>query len=97
MERTERSHRADSPSGPFALSPDGRFAALARNSPDQANPSASLAVLDLKSGRRRPDASPLAQAWIAVAFTPDGRRVIGASFEGTLRVWDLASGAIVRP
>jgi WD40 repeat protein len=83
--------------GPFAISPDGRFAALARNSPDPANPSASLAVLDLNTGRRRALTPLPAQGWIiSVAFTPDGRRVVGASFEGALRVWDLASGAIVQ-
>jgi WD40 repeat protein/class 3 adenylate cyclase/tRNA A-37 threonylcarbamoyl transferase component Bud32 len=82
--------------GPFAISPDGRFAALARNSPNSSNPSASLAVLDLTTGRRRALTPLPAQGWIvSVAFTPDGRRVVGASFEGALRVWDLASGAIV--
>jgi WD40 repeat protein/class 3 adenylate cyclase/tRNA A-37 threonylcarbamoyl transferase component Bud32 len=83
--------------GPFAISPDGRFAAVARNSPDPANPSAALAVLDLTTGRRRALTPLPAQGWIvSVAFTPDGRRIVGASFEGALRVWDLASGAIVQ-
>jgi WD40 repeat protein len=95
--RSGRIKRRFAIGGPFAISPDGRFAALARNSPNPANPSASLAVLDLTTGRRR-DLTPLpAQAWIvSVAFTPDGRRVVGASLEGNLRVWDLASGAIVQ-
>jgi len=83
--------------GPFGISPDGRFAGLARNSPDPANPSASLAVLDLTTGRRRAMTPLPAQGWIvSVAFTPDGRRLVGSSFEGALRVWDLASGVIVQ-
>jgi WD40 repeat protein len=83
--------------GPFAISPDGRLAAVARNSPDPGNPSAALAVLDLTTGRRRALAPLPAQGWIvSVAFTPDGRRVVVASFEGALRVWDLASGAIAQ-
>jgi WD40 repeat protein/class 3 adenylate cyclase/tRNA A-37 threonylcarbamoyl transferase component Bud32 len=83
--------------GPFAISSDGRFAALARNSPDSSNPSASLAVLDLTTGRRRALTPLPARGWIvSVAFTPDGRRVVGASFDGALRVWDLATGAIVQ-
>ena len=95
--RSGRIKRRFAIGGPFAISPDGRFAALARNSPNPANPSASLAVLDLTTGRRRALTPLPAQAWIvSVAFTPDGRRVVGASLEGTLRVWDLASGAIVQ-
>jgi WD40 repeat protein/class 3 adenylate cyclase/tRNA A-37 threonylcarbamoyl transferase component Bud32 len=95
--RTGRIKRRFAIGGPFAISPDGRFAALARNSPNPSNPSASLAVLDLTTGRRRALTPLPAQGWIiSVAFTPDGRRVVGASFEGALRVWDLASGAIVQ-
>ena len=95
--RSGRIKRRFAIGGPFAISPDGRFAALARNSPDPANPSASLAVLDLTTGRRRALTPLPAQGWIvSVAFTPDGRRVVGASFEGALRVWDFASGAIVQ-
>src|SRR5262249_10542076 len=30
----------------------------------------------------------------ACAVTPDGRRVVSASDDGTLKVWDLASGAL---
>jgi WD40 repeat protein/class 3 adenylate cyclase len=95
--RTGRIKRRFAIGGPFAISPDGRSAALARNSPNPSNPSASLWVLDLTTGRRRALTPLPAQGWIiSVAFTPDGRRVVGASFEGALRVWDLASGAIVQ-
>ena len=53
--------------------------------------------LKMTTGRRRALTPLPAQGWIiSVAFTPDGRRVIGASFDGALRVWDLASGAIVQ-
>jgi WD40 repeat protein len=95
--RSGRIERRFAVGGPFAISPDGRFAALARNSPNPSNPSASLAVLDLTTGQQRALTPLPAQGWIiSVAFTPDGRRVVGASFEGALRVWDLASGAIVQ-
>jgi WD40 repeat protein/class 3 adenylate cyclase/tRNA A-37 threonylcarbamoyl transferase component Bud32/energy-coupling factor transporter ATP-binding protein EcfA2 len=95
--RSGRVERRFAIGGPFATSPDGRFAALARNSPDPANPSASLAVLDLTTGRSRALTPLPAQGWIvSVAFTPDGRRVVGASFDGALRVWELASGTIVQ-
>jgi WD40 repeat protein/class 3 adenylate cyclase/tRNA A-37 threonylcarbamoyl transferase component Bud32/energy-coupling factor transporter ATP-binding protein EcfA2 len=95
--RSGRIKRRFAIGGPFAISPDGRNAAVARNSPDPANPSAALAVLDLTTGRRRALTPLPAQGWIvSVAFTPDGRRIVGASFEGALRVWNLASGAIVQ-
>jgi WD40 repeat protein len=95
--RSGRIERRFSIGGPFSISPDGRFAGIAGNSPDPANPSASLALLDLATGRRR-SLTPLpAQGWItALAFTPDGRRLLGSSFEGALRIWDLTSGAIVQ-
>jgi WD40 repeat protein len=82
--------------GPFALSPDGRLAAIARNNDDPTDPNASMAVLDLHSGGHRflqdlPD-----HAWIVdLQFTPDGKSVVGADFNGGLRVWDLSSGQIV--
>jgi WD40 repeat protein/class 3 adenylate cyclase/energy-coupling factor transporter ATP-binding protein EcfA2 len=82
--------------GPFALSPDGHLAAVARNNPNPADPSAKMAVLDLRSGRHRLLEDLPAKAWIvALQFTPDGKNVIGADFGGGLRVWDLASGKIV--
>jgi WD40 repeat protein len=33
---------------------------------------------------------------IAVVITPDGHRALSASYDRTLRVWDLASGQTVR-
>ena len=83
--------------GPFALSPDGHLAAVARNNPNAADPSARMAVLDLRTGRHRFLEDLPAKAWIvALQFTPNGESVIGADFGGGLRVWNLASGTIVQ-
>jgi WD40 repeat protein/class 3 adenylate cyclase len=83
--------------GPFALSPDGHRAAVARNNANPAAPSARMAVLDLRTGRHRSLEELPAKAWVvALQFTPDGKSVVGVSFEGGLRVWDLASGKIVQ-
>ncbi|HET7338437.1 MAG TPA: hypothetical protein VFK22_02720, partial [Candidatus Dormibacteraeota bacterium] len=44
---------------------------------------------------KRPDASAvvaLQGSLRACVVTPDGRRVVSASEDGTLKVWDLASG-----
>ena len=83
--------------GPFAVSPNGLLAAVARNSPNPLDPSASLALLDLSTGRQRSLEALPAAAWIVgLQFTPDAKRVVGASFEGALRVWDVASGSIAQ-
>ena len=37
------------------------------------------------------------QAVRAVAVTPDGRHAVSASVDGTLKVWDLEQGALLRP
>jgi WD40 repeat protein/class 3 adenylate cyclase/tRNA A-37 threonylcarbamoyl transferase component Bud32/energy-coupling factor transporter ATP-binding protein EcfA2 len=81
--------------GAFAVSPDGRSLAVAQNNTNPSDPTSSLAVLDLRTGRHRALPPLPARAWIiSVAFTPDGKRIVSASFEGTLRLWDPASGAI---
>jgi WD40 repeat protein/class 3 adenylate cyclase/energy-coupling factor transporter ATP-binding protein EcfA2 len=83
--------------GPFDISPNGRYAALARNNPNPGDPTTSLAVLDLRTGRHRSFPPPPARAWIiSVAYTPDGKSIVTASFEGALRVWDVASGSILQ-
>ncbi len=83
--------------GPFALSPDDPLAAVARNNPNPSDPSARMAVLDLRTGQHRFLEDLPTKAWIvALQFTPDGKSVVGADFNGGLRVWNLASGRIVQ-
>jgi class 3 adenylate cyclase/WD40 repeat protein len=80
--------------GPAGLSADDGRLALALNSPDPGNPSARVAVLDLRTGKNRALASGLPSAWLdSPAFTRDGRHIVAAGFDGT-HVWDLALGAI---
>jgi WD40 repeat protein/class 3 adenylate cyclase len=94
---TGRVRRRLSFGGPFALSTDGHLAAVARNNANPADPSAQMAVLDLRTGRHHFLEDLPAKAWIvALRFTPDDTSVVGASFEGGLRVWDLASGKVVQ-
>jgi WD40 repeat protein/class 3 adenylate cyclase len=81
--------------GPFAVSPDGRRLALAQNNANPAVPRGSLAVLDLLTGTRRSLQALPTPGWIVtVHFTPDGANVVGRSFDGAVRVWDVASGSI---
>jgi WD40 repeat protein len=74
-----------------AASPDGRHLLFPR--------STDLLLCDLETGRPlrtcsdTPPASPTVRA---VAFTPDGRRVLSAVPAGELAVWDVATGQALR-
>jgi WD40 repeat protein len=95
--RTGRVERRFPFGGPFALSPDGHLAAVARNNANPADPSARLALLDLRTGEHRYLEDLPSSAWIiGLAFTPDSASVVGTDFGGGLNVWDLASGEIVQ-
>ena len=93
--RTGRIVRRYPIGGRFALSPDGRRLALALNSRYPGDPSSSVAMLDLRTGRHRKLASYLPEEWImSLAFTRDGKRIVGAANKGT-HVWDVASGKLL--
>jgi WD40 repeat protein len=81
--------------GRFALSPDGRRIAIARNSHWPGDPSSSISVLHLGSGRYE-DLSPrLNASWIGgLAYTRDGMRIVAAATDVTT-VWDVAADEIV--
>ena len=81
--------------GPFAVSPDGRQAAIAANNPDPADPTTALVMLDLRTGEQLELPAAPARTWIiSLAFTPDGHKVVTGSTDAAVRVWDAASGAI---
>ncbi len=83
--------------GPFAVSPDGGRVALAQNNPNPSVPKGSLAVLDLRTGRHRSLQALPVPGWVtAVRFTRDGSSIVGRSFDGAVRVWDVASGSITQ-
>ena len=77
-----------------ALAPDGRTVALGQNSPSAGDLSASVVLLDLRTGSHRALLANLPDDWIrSLAFTPDGSKIAGAATDG-MHVWDLASGKI---
>jgi WD40 repeat protein len=81
--------------GRFALSPDRRRIAIARNSHDQGDPSSSITVLDLRTGESEDLAPRLNASWIgALVYTRDGRRIVAAATDVTT-VWDVAADEIV--
>ena len=83
--------------GRFALSPNGQLAAIALNSPTQVNPTTSLTVLNIVTGAERALQDVAASTWTAtVAFAPGSGDVVSGSLDGDVRVWDVASGAMVQ-
>jgi len=92
--RTGRIVRRFPQGGVPALAPDGRIVALGQNSPSPGNESASVVLLDLRTGHDRALLANLPDDWIrSLAFTPDGSEIAGAATNGN-HVWDLASGKI---
>jgi WD40 repeat protein/class 3 adenylate cyclase/tRNA A-37 threonylcarbamoyl transferase component Bud32 len=78
-----------------AVAPDGHTLALALNSANAGEPSATVGLLDVRTGALKKLSQELPEEWIlGLAFTPDGRRIAGTAFNGA-HVWDLASGSIL--
>jgi WD40 repeat protein/class 3 adenylate cyclase len=95
--RSGRIQRRFTFGGYFALSPDGHVAAVARNNLNPVDPSARMAVLDLRTGRHRLLEGLVTKAWIVdLQFTPNAKSIVAADYSGGLRVWNLASGKIAQ-
>jgi len=72
--------------GVSAFSPNGQMLALA-----PLNNGPGLALLDARSGRVRWQNLSLTDA-LSLAFSPDGRRIVAGSSEGTIATFDTQSG-----
>jgi WD40 repeat protein len=89
--------RAFDHGGPIAVTPDGRTAALPQDNADPAFAEATMATLDLRTGDLTELKDLPVSGWIvSVRFTPDGKHILGGSFDGAVRMWDLDTGRISR-
>ena len=81
--------------GKLSIAPDGERVALAKNGPDNGDPSSSVGMLNLRTGEHRTLADNLPSNVIdGLAFNRDGTRIIGGTHDGT-HVWDVKTGNIL--
>jgi WD40 repeat protein len=77
------------------ISADGHTLALAINSWHAIDPSAAVALLDLRTGGVRHFKGNLPTEWIySLGFSRDGRQIVGPSWGG-VHIWGIASGEVV--
>jgi WD40 repeat protein len=55
-----------------------------------------LRLYDVKSGREKQRFEGHKREVLRAAFSPNGKYIVSAALDGTLRLWDVASGKVVR-
>ncbi len=76
------------------FSPDGKFLAAAGYETSSGNP---IYLYDVATGKELPRLEGHPTGGVRrLAFTPDGKQLVSGGFDGTVRVWDLATGKQVR-
>jgi WD40 repeat protein/class 3 adenylate cyclase len=82
--------------GRFAVAPHRQLVAIGVNGPSPGSHT-ELQLLDLTSGATRTLQAVPDPTWTTtVAFTPDGKTVVGGALDRNVRVWDTTSGSIVQ-
>ncbi len=60
--------------------------------PAKIGPDCAPVILDARTGERLQALQGHTEGIAAAAFTPDGRRAVTGSWDGTIRIWDVATG-----
>lgn len=78
-----------------AFSPDGRYIAASSPStpsPDSENVCGQAIVWDAASGKEVLNFTVKDAGVVALAFSPEGRRLAGACLDKTVKIWEMATG-----
>jgi WD40 repeat protein len=79
-----------------AFSPDGKWLAAGGGRPKARHrpfpPSSEVHLWNAATGQRVHSCQGHTEAVTGVAFSRDGRRLVTASYDGTIRLWDTATG-----
>ena len=78
-------------SGPLAFSADAKQLAVAN-----LGGQGEVGIVDAQSGKKLATLAGHTDRVVGVVFTPDGKRLVTSSRDGTARVWDTQSGRLLR-
>src|SRR4029079_4234234 len=79
-----------------AFSPDGRLVATAAGSPPPFTMDTTIRIWDTKTGNLLTTLTGHGVGSTGVAFTADGQTVVSSGLDGTLRLWRVSDGTLLR-
>ncbi|HSQ54504.1 MAG TPA: hypothetical protein VLM40_02075 [Gemmata sp.] len=73
----------------LAASPDAKTVAVPTTTGFGANPTYSVLLFDIESGKLKKTLEGLSGSSTALAFSPDGKTLLTGSSDTTVLVWDI--------